>query len=132
MALNSVVLEGRLVNDPDLRVTTQGTNVCSFSIAVQRRGKDAGADFFDCTAWSGTAETIAKYFKKGSPIAISGRLRQESWEKDGKKYHKVSVMVNEFSFLSGASKHEEEPTNDNEPTVEPVESNEIPLEDIPF
>lgn len=125
MATNIVVLNGRLVKDPDLRTTPSGKSICNFTIAVDRRGKDEGADFIDCSAWEGTGETIAKYLKKGSPILIDGRLRQDTWEKDGKKNSKISIVVNNFQFLSTVKEHTDE---GEAPTPEP----EIDTGDIPF
>ena len=134
MALNSVVLSGRLVKDPETRtVGNDNVTVCQFTIAVDKKGKDAGANFIDCTAWRGTGETIAKYFKKGSPIGVSGRLNQETWEKDGKKNSKLGVVVDDFSFLAGA-KEEKTPSEEvglfEQPAKE--EKEQIDLSDIPF
>ena len=125
MALNSVTLTGRLVSDPTVRsVGNDNLSVCQFTVAVDKKGKDAGANFIDCTAWRGLADTIAKYFKKGSAIGISGRLNQETWEKDGKKNSKLGVVVDDFTFLSSVSKKEDQPT--------PSEEEELDLSQIPF
>jgi single-strand DNA-binding protein len=134
MALNSVVLSGRLVKDPETRtVGSDGITVCQFTIAVDKKGKDAGANFIDCTAWRGTGETIAKFFKKGSLIGLSGRLNQETWEKDGKKNSKIGVVVDDFSFLSSV-KEEKTPSEEVGLFEEPAkaEKEEIDLSDIPF
>lgn len=135
MSLNSVVLVGRLVKDPETReVGNDKITVCSFSLAVDEKGKDAGASFFDCTAWKGLGETIAKYFKKGSQIGISGRLKQESWEKDGKRQSKVSVVVEDFTFLSSVKEKETTPSEEvglYEPPVK-EKKEEIDISDVPF
>ena len=139
MAINSVVLTGRLVKDPVLRtVGKDNLSVCQFTIAVDKKGKDAGTNFVDCTAWRGTADTIAKYFEKGSMIGISGRLNQETWEKDGKKNSKLGVLVDDFTFLSSVERR-----SSNEPPKTPSEEvglferpskedEEIDLSQIPF
>lgn len=124
MALNSVVLSGRLVSDPISKtVGNDNLSVCLFTIAVDKKGKDAGTNFIDCTAWRGTADTIAKYFKKGSMIGISGRLNQETWEKEGKKNSKLGVVVDDFTFLSSVSKKEDKTSSSEE---------DLDLSQIPF
>ena len=131
--MNTVCLTGRLVKDPSLREVKDGMKVCTFTIANDKRG-NAGANFIDCTAWRGTADTIAKYFKKGSMIGISGRLNQETWEKDGKKNSKLGVVVDDFTFLSSVSKKENQPTPSEEFGLfdKPQQEEEIDLSQIPF
>ena len=77
--LNVVALMGRLTHTPELKTTQNGTNVCSFSIAVDRtytpKGEERKADFIDIVAWRQTAEHICKYFQKGSMIAIDGSIQ---------------------------------------------------------
>ena len=70
--------------------------LASFTIAVDDRGDYT--NFIDCTAWGKTAETIANHFAKGKQIGVSGRLRQDRWEKDGQKRSKVGVVVENFTF----------------------------------
>ena len=80
--LNVVALMGRLVYEPELKTTQNGTNVCSFRIAVDRsfarQGEERKADFIDVTAWRQTAEFVSKYFHKGSMIAIEAACRPVS------------------------------------------------------
>ena len=100
--MNKCILLGNLCKEPELRQTQSGTAVCNFSIAVRRRFIKDGqpdADFINCTAWQNTAEFICKYFHKGSPIAVVGELRSESWEnQEGKRQYSVSVNVDEAHF----------------------------------
>lgn len=102
--INVVVLMGRLVADPELKQTQNGTSVCSFSIAVERSfaNKQTGerqADFINITAWRQTADFICKYFRKGSMIAIEGSLQSRSYEdKEGKKRTIYEVVANNASF----------------------------------
>ena len=82
--MNRVVLVGRLTRDPELRRTTNGTAVTSFSIAIDNRvARDAqkSTSFFNIVAWNQTAENVAKYVRKGSLVGIDGRLQQRSYEK---------------------------------------------------
>lgn len=100
--MNKVVLIGNLTREPEMRQTPQGTAVCNFSIAVQRRFQVDGqpdADFINCTAWKSTAEFVCKHFSKGSPIAVCGSLQSRSWESpDGKRQYSTDVVVDEVSF----------------------------------
>ena len=100
--MNKVILMGRLTRDPEMRQTTGGTQVCSFSIAVNRRfAKDGqqNADFINCTAWRQQAEFICKYFHKGAMIAVVGNLQSRSWEnQEGKRQYATDVVVDEVYF----------------------------------
>ena len=82
--MNKVILMGRLTADPELKQSQNGTSVCRFTIAVNRRFKNAqggyDADFLNCTAWKQTAEFICRYFKKGQMIAVEGALRTSSYQ----------------------------------------------------
>ena len=135
MALNSVTLSGRLVEDPTTaQVGKDSLTVCHFTIANDKRGKDAGTNFIDCTAWKGLGETIAKFFKKGSLIIITGRINQESWkDKDGNNRSKLGVIVDDFCF-SGNKSESKTPSEEVGLFEEPAkaEKEEIDLSEIPF
>ena len=100
--MNKVILMGRLTRDPELQQTPQGTSVCRFTVAVNRRFAKEGqqtADFISCTAWRQTAEFICKYFKQGSMIAVVGSIQTRTWEsQDGKKQYATDVVVDEAYF----------------------------------
>lgn len=94
---------GRLTRDVEMRQTPSGVSLARFSIAVNRRfaGKDAQqtADFINCVAWRQTGEFIARYFHKGSMIAVVGSLQTRSWDgQDGKKQYATEVQVDEAYF----------------------------------
>jgi single-strand DNA-binding protein len=105
--LNSVHLIGNLTRDPELRYTPGGAAVCEFSIAINRKWKNKQTgqmqeevDFFDITAWGKTGEIAAEYLKKGRPVFIEGRLKQDRWETpEGKKMSKVKVTAENIQFL---------------------------------
>lgn len=84
---NHLTIMGRLVADPELRTTQSGIPVTSFRIAVERnyanQDNERETDFFDVTAWRGTAEIVCKYFSKGRMIAIDGRLETQAWTDRG-------------------------------------------------
>lgn len=100
--MNIVVEMGRLVADPELKQTQAGKAVCSFRIAVNRAGKDKGADFFDVVAWEKTAEFICKYFRKGSQIAITGKLQSRQYQdKNGNNRTTIEIVANNVDFCGG-------------------------------
>lgn len=106
--MNKVVLAGRLTDTPELKTTTSGMAVTSFTIAVDRRQKDKVTDFLGCVAWRGTAEFITKYFTKGQAIAVTGTLQTRKWEgKDGKTNYSTDVVVDEAYFVE--SKNAQKP-----------------------
>ena len=102
---NKVILGGRLTADPELKTTTNGIVVTSFSIAVNRRGartdgQSQQSDFFNCTAWRTTAEFITRYFKKGSSICITGTLQNRTWnDQQGNKRYATDIVVDEVHFV---------------------------------
>lgn len=100
--MNKVMLVGRLCNDPELKQTGENKYI-RFNVAVNRRvAKEDGtrdADFISCVAWNKTAEVINQYFKKGSLIALEGRIQTGSYEKDnGEKVYTTDVIVENFTF----------------------------------
>lgn len=102
--MNKVILVGRMVKDPEVKVTQNDTSVCSFNIAVDRRFKAANgerqADFISCVAWRQSAELLGKYFRKGSRIAIVGNLQSRSYDDaNGKKVYVTEVIVDEIEFV---------------------------------
>ena len=100
--MNSFNCIGRIGKEPETRYTESGTVICSFSLAISdgkdKEGKDKTL-WLDVKAFNKTAELIAKHFKKGSQIGISGKLEQESWEKEGQKRSKIVVIANNISFI---------------------------------
>lgn len=105
MNVNRVFMAGRLVRDPELRLLTSGTSVCSFSIAVNRKwGEKEETTFLDCEAWKKQAELVAAHLHKGDPIFVEGRLKQDEWTtQDGQKRSKLKVVVENFEFIGGKS-----------------------------
>ena len=148
MAFNKVVLLGNLTADPELRTTTGGQNVASFTIAISRTWNNAQGEkqeetsFINCTAWGKTGETIAKYVSRGRQLLVSGRLQQRTWQdKDtGKNRSAIDVVVEEFSFVSDGNRSGEGGSSSAprggssviEPIVEDISDDPIDLSDIPF
>lgn len=95
--MNTVILLGRLTADPDIRSTRDGKAVASFTLAVDRYKE--GADFIRCQAWEKRADFCEKYLKKGTKIAIRGRIRTGDYtDKDGKKVYTTDVMIEDIEF----------------------------------
>lgn len=104
---SKAIITGNLTRDPELRTTSNGTNVCGFSVAVNRVYKDSNGEqredvsYIDCSAWGRLGEVINQYAKKGTGVLVSGRLDQHSWEDktDGKKRSRVEIIVEDFNFV---------------------------------
>lgn len=100
LMMNKVTLAGRLTDTPELKTTTSGLSVTSFTLAIDRRQKEKACDFISCVAWRGTAEFIAKYFTKGQAIAITGSIQTRKWQdKDGATKYGTDVVVDEAYFV---------------------------------
>ena len=97
--MNNVSLIGNLATDVDLR-QVRDKHVVSFLLAIDRPGKDAGADFVGVSAWEKQAEMCARYLSKGKRVAVDGRLRSRSWEEEGKRRSAVEVVATRVQFLS--------------------------------
>ena len=107
MSINRVSITGNLTRDPELRVTAGGTQVLSFGVAVndRRRNPQTGEwedypNFVDCTMFGTRAEAVSRFLAKGNKVAIEGKLRYSSWEKDGQRRSKLEVIVDEIEFMS--------------------------------
>ena len=107
-SFNKVILVGNMTADPELKQTTAGTSVCSFSIAVNRRFTKADqnqqtVDFINIVAWSQRAEFVSRYFKKGNPILVCGQLQTRTWtDNQGQKRYATEVQADEVSFVAPA------------------------------
>ena len=107
MSINRVNISGNLTRDPELRMTSGGTQVLTFGVAVndRRRNPQSGEwedypNFVDCTMFGARAEAVSRYLSKGSKVAIEGKLRYSSWERDGQRRSKLEVIVDEIEFMS--------------------------------
>ena len=146
--LNKVVLAGRLTSDPELKLTQNGISVVSISLAVNRKAivKDnqrvQEADYVNLVAWRKTAEFIAKYFKKGSALCITGSIQTRSWtDESGQKRYATEVVVDEAMFVDSMNNNKSEDSTyvpeayaapqfsgDHTPNFEEVKTDD----DVPF
>lgn len=102
--MNKIILIGRLTAEPELRYSQNGTAVASFTLAVNRKFKKDEADFIPIVVWNKPAESCANYLKKGSQVAIEGRIQTRSYEtQDGQKRKITEVIADSVEFLSKAS-----------------------------
>lgn len=112
--MNIVILMGRLTRDPETRQTSNGGNMVTFTVAVDRPKRKDGTvttDFPRCVAFGKTADGIAQYFRKGKPIMVQGRYQTDQYEVDGEKRTRSEVLVDRFEFV---------PTDTTERQAEPL------------
>ena len=107
MSINRVNISGNLTRDPELRATQGGMQVLGFGVAVndRRRNQQTGEwedypNFVDCTMFGNRAESMGRILHKGMKVAIEGKLRYSSWDKDGQRRSKLEVIVDEIEFMS--------------------------------
>ena len=102
---NKVILGGRITADPELKQTPNGIFVCSFTVAVNRRFQSKSAeaqqtDFINVVAWRQTAELVAKYFRKGSSICVTGSIQSRKYQdKEGNNRVSTEVVAEEINFV---------------------------------
>ncbi len=135
--MNTIIISGNITRNLELRHTPKGQAVCQFSIAANRRWtSDTGekkeeVSFFDVTAFGRQAETIAKYFGKGKPILVSGRLKQETWKdkNDQSNRSKVGIILEGFEFMDRGEKKDSAAPTAPAPASAPAPDDDS---DVPF
>ena len=139
---SKAIIIGNITKDPELRAISSGSQVCSFSVAVNRnfKGQD-GSDkesvsFINCTAWGKAGEIISQYAHRGTGIMVSGRLEQRSYEaKDGSKRSTTEIVVEDFNFLGGrdggadysSAQAEASDIDPDDIPDEPIDLNDVPF-----
>ena len=104
--MNKVILIGLLGKDPELKQLSDNNAVCSVSMATSEKHKDKSGqvvestEWHNLTFWGSQAETIAKFCTKGSQLMVEGKIKTDSYEKDGKKVYSTKIMVHQFEFLA--------------------------------
>jgi single-strand DNA-binding protein len=105
---------GHVVRDPETKYSPQGSQIASFSLAVNRKDE---ASFFEIVAWEKQASLVEQYVKKGDPVLVAGRLEQEHWEsKNGEKRSRIRLVCNQIQFLGTRSDSQGSP----KPSAPPV------------
>jgi single-strand DNA-binding protein len=105
-SMNSVSLVGNLATDVELKDVSE-KRVASFLLAVDRVGRDGGADFVWISAWDRQGELCAEYLGKGSQVAIEGRLKSRTWEQDGRRRDAIEIVARRIHFLGAPRKDED-------------------------
>lgn len=133
--MNKVILMGRLTREPEVSSSASGTTFARFSIAVDRRFKKEGepdADFFNCSAFSKTAEFVERYLKKGTKVVVTGRLQNNNYtNKEGQKVYDVRIMVEEIEFAESKNNS----GNQDSGSADVTDFTNIPeglVEELPF
>ena len=106
MSINRVVISGNLTRDGEIRATAGGTTVLTFGVTVNDRRRNASGEwedvpnFVDCVMFGTRADALARFLTKGTKVALEGKLRYSSWERDGQRRSKLEVIVDDLEFMS--------------------------------
>lgn len=138
--MNTVILSGNLVRDPELRYTQSGSPIANLTVANNRKWKDQSGElkeevsFIGVVAFGKQAEVISQHFKKGSKILVQGRLKQEQWEdkQTQKKQSKTVVTLESFEFFSSGQITNRETPPAGGPKREPLPPGTPEDDDVPF
>ena len=132
--MNSLIIKGRLTSDPELKNTSNATEYCDFTVAVDRyagKDKEKETDFIPCRAWRQTAVFVQQYFKKGQEILVGGEICFDKYEKDGEKRTYSFVQVNRVEFCGGKKDNSQPnvnaPQNANFEAMQPVADGDLPF-----
>jgi single-strand DNA-binding protein len=133
--MNKVILVGRLTKDPELKFSSQGTAVATFTLAVDRKFVDKAtgqreADFINIVCWRKTAEFVANYFKKGQLCGVSGRIQTSTYQaQDGSTRYKTEVVADDVEFVGSKKESSKQEPQQDEELPEGYDPTD---EDIPF
>lgn len=137
--INNVVLVGRIVREPELRYTPQNTAVATFTLAVNRRFKNAQgereADFINCVIWRQPAENLANWAKKGALVGITGSIQVRNYEnKEGQRVYVTEVLADNFQMLESSSNKTEKGKTKSQQDKDPFAGSpmEVSDDDLPF
>ncbi len=141
--MNKVFLTGNLTRDPELTETASGVSVCHFAIAVNRSYTNGDGerqtDFFNCTAWRGVADSIARYCRKGSKVAVTGSIQIRNYEDNkGNRQTSVDVITQDCEFLTSPKRGSVDTAPDSAPQQRPAPARKAQMStfdddgDIPF
>ena len=137
-SFNRVIIMGNLTADIDLRSTPSGTSVADVSLAINDRRKNQAGEwveevtFVDVTLWGRTAEVACEHLGKGSAVMFEGRLKLDTWEKDGQKRSKLKVVAERMQMLGSNSSNASAKSHDEQPEVVAAVVTNANDDDIPF
>lgn len=138
--MNKAILIGRLTKDPEVKNTSNGIAYACFTVAVDRRFKDANGnketDFINCVAWRQSATFLGKYFHKGNKIIVEGSIQTRSYDdNDGKKVYVTEVVVDSLEFGESAKNDQQNAPAPTVPTAPPAPDFDTAgddIEELPF
>ena len=135
--LNTVVLMGRLTDEPNIKSLDSDKKVMKFCLAVERsqtsKNEERKTDFIDCIAWEKTAEFISKYFQKGDAVIVEGRIETRQYEdKQGNKRKSIYVLVNNVNFCALKKGENNQSQEKPQKSRENNSNNWLNDEDLPF
>ena len=136
--INNVVLVGRLTKDPDMRYTSGGNAVTTFTLAVNRnftsQSGNREADFINCVIWRKSAEKLAEYARKGTLLGVTGRIQTRNYEnQQGQRVYVTEVLAEDFQLLESKSESERRRNSDTADQVQTDDQDgEIDLSKDPF
>lgn len=134
--MNVIHVIGNLTRDPEMRATQNGTAVCNFTVAVNRRrveGQEQQADFFRVTAWRGLAEICAKYLAKGRKVAVTGEVSASAYKDNaGNPRAQIEINAHDVEFLSGKQETEQTVTQQTAPATVAPQFVQVDDDELPF
>lgn len=135
--MNKLMILGNLTRDPEMRVTRDGVQVCTFTVAVNRRAPKGTeqTDYFKVTAWRGLAESCGKYLMKGRKVMVWGPVGVEAYEgRDGKTHVEMKVTAEDVEFVGGRETGDKPQAASTQQTEEPKKDEwvEVTEGDLPF
>lgn len=129
--MNKLYIIGNLTRDPEVRTTQSGVNVCSFSVAVNRKGKAEGTDYFRVTCWRGLADIAGKYLSKGKKVAVCGQVTLGSYkDRNGEMHHSLELSADDIELISPRDNYEQqerEAIQAERPGMVPVSTEDLPF-----
>lgn len=136
--MNKAILIGRLGKDPELKQLGDNNAVCNVSMATGEKHKDKSGqivettEWHNLTFWGSQAETIAKFCTKGSQLMVEGKIKTETYEKDGQKVYSTKIVVSQFEFLGTKSSGDQQQAS--QPTIQTTQNSQVPepQDDLPF
>ena len=125
--MNKIIIIGNVTREPERKFTASGLPYTRISVAVNRKNREQGADFFNVVAWNKLAETCAAFVSKGSKICVEGSVQIREYEgRDGVKRSTIDIIASSVEFLNRVERAQEDPV---QPVLERVD---VPSEDLPF
>lgn len=128
MGINNANFTGNIVSDADLSMTASGLCVSNFTVAVNKYRKDSEptVSYLDCVLFGDRAHSLTPHLTKGTKVAVNAEIKQERWEKDGKKNSRIRFIVGGLEFLSSKE------FSDSKPATPAQTDSSVYDDDIPF